>query len=190
MLVSETCLRHVGTAAGSRPSPTASGAHYHNVGVRPTYSPPQHFQTSESTSSSPQTWWNSAAWSSFSSTTPRPPTPSPHLYGKALTGLLTWKGQQWAVLQKVPWIIGDQSQQISAVITLSTGYHIQFRCRPPVYTGVRHTIIHNPHQSEALAHKVQMLLRKGAIELVDPQVISGDFFPFIFWSQRKTADFD
>lgn len=72
---------------------------------------------------------------------------------------------------------------------MSTGYRIQFRCRPPVHAGVRHTIIHNPHQSEALAHEVQMLLHKGAMELVDPQVHLGGFFSIYFPVTKKDGGF-
>lgn len=74
--------------------------------------------------------------------------------------------EHWRLITSNQWLL----------TTLLGGYRIQFCCRPPVHTGMRQTIVHDPCQTEALAHKVKVLLRKGVIELVDPQIHPRDSF--------------
>lgn len=54
---------------------------------------------------------------------------------------------------------------------------------------MRQTIVHNPCQAEAFAHKVQVLLCKGAIELFNAQVHPGGFFCIYFLVNKKDSVF-
>lgn len=56
--------------------------------------------------------------------------------------------------------------------TLEKGYCLQFHHRPPVSTRVCPTVVQGPHQALALSEKIQNLLRKDAIEPVDPHWVS------------------
>ncbi|KAK7909760.1 hypothetical protein WMY93_014444 [Mugilogobius chulae] len=53
--------------------------------------------------------------------------------------------------------------------TLSQGYRIQFRRRPPVPGQVTWTVIHDPAKAQALSQEIVILLAKGAIVPVDPR---------------------
>ncbi|KAJ8352218.1 hypothetical protein SKAU_G00236940 [Synaphobranchus kaupii] len=60
------------------------------------------------------------------------------------------------------WAVGMQDSWVLA--TLSGGYKLQFRCRPPPFTGIKSTTITDPTQAQALLQEILTLLEKGAIE--------------------------
>ncbi|CAJ1074100.1 LOW QUALITY PROTEIN: uncharacterized protein LOC125005405 [Xyrichtys novacula] len=60
----------------------------------------------------------------------------------------------WAASTRDPW----------ALSTLTHGYKLQFRHRPPTCDWVKMTIICNPTKAQALSQDLSILLDKGAIE--------------------------
>ncbi|XP_029998122.1 uncharacterized protein LOC115424868 [Sphaeramia orbicularis] len=72
--------------------------------------------------------------------------------------------------------------------TLSRGYHLQFRRRPPVPGRVRMTVICDPAKARALNHEICTLLAKGAIVPVDPLLDPGGFYSKYFLVPKKTGD--
>lgn len=60
---------------------------------------------------------------------------------------------------------------------------IQFRCWP------LHAVVHDSCQAEALAHKVQVLPRKGSKVLVDAQVHLKGLFSIYFLTAKKDGGF-
>ncbi|KAK7909311.1 hypothetical protein WMY93_013995 [Mugilogobius chulae] len=71
--------------------------------------------------------------------------------------------------------------------TLSQGYHIQFRRRPPVPGRVTWTVIHDPAKAQALSQEIAVLLAKGAIVPVDPRQDPGGFYSRYFLVPKKLA---
>ncbi|KAE8291462.1 hypothetical protein D5F01_LYC11070 [Larimichthys crocea] len=63
---------------------------------------------------------------------------------------------QWEALTSDPWVL----------LTLSKGYSVQFRRRPPKFSGVRMTVVKDPVRCLALEQEISVLLVKGAIECV------------------------
>ena len=63
---------------------------------------------------------------------------------------------RWEALTSDPWVLS----------TIAKGYKIQFRCRPPTFTGVRMTVVDDPLGSQALRREISELLEKRAIEYV------------------------
>lgn len=72
--------------------------------------------------------------------------------------------------------------------TLSRGYRIQFRRRPPAFGRVCHTHISDPVRSRALDSEIATLLDKGAIVPVDPRQDPGGFYSRYFLVPKKTGD--
>ena len=74
-----------------------------------------------------------------------------------------------------PWVLS----------TLTHGYKLQFRCRPPACGRVKMTIIHDPAKAQALTQELSALLDKGAIEPVDPLLQPGGFYSTYFLVAKK-----
>ncbi|KAK7895505.1 hypothetical protein WMY93_020830 [Mugilogobius chulae] len=72
--------------------------------------------------------------------------------------------------------------------TLSRGYRLQFRRRPPVFGRVRMTIIQDPAKALALDQEISTLLVKGAIVPVNPRLDPGGFYSRYFLVPKKTGD--
>ncbi|XP_075336649.1 uncharacterized protein LOC142397191 [Odontesthes bonariensis] len=84
----------------------------------------------------------------------------------------------WAASTRDPWVLS----------TLTHGYELQFRRRPPIHP-VRMTVIRDPAKARALAQGLYVLLGKGAIEPVDPQVHPGGFYSTYFLVAKKDGGF-
>ncbi|XP_036956139.1 uncharacterized protein LOC119020706 [Acanthopagrus latus] len=80
----------------------------------------------------------------------------------------------WAATTTDPWVIS----------TLTHGYKLQFRRRPPAFGRVRITIIRDPAKAHALNQELSALLDKGAIEPVDP-LSPGGFYSTYFLVEKK-----
>ena len=74
-----------------------------------------------------------------------------------------------------PWVIS----------TLTHGYKLQFRHRPPAFSWVKMTIIRDPAKANALNQELFPLLDKGAIEPVDPLSPPGGFYLTCFLVKKK-----
>lgn len=72
--------------------------------------------------------------------------------------------------------------------TLSRGYRLQFRRRPPTSGRVRMTVIHDLAKAQALNREISTLLAKGAIVPVDPRRDPGGFYSKYFLVPKKTGD--
>ncbi|XP_039511917.1 NLR family CARD domain-containing protein 3-like [Pimephales promelas] len=81
----------------------------------------------------------------------------------------------WEATTSDPWVIA----------TLTQGYKLQFRRRPPAFKGVRMTVVSDPNSSLALKREVAQLLEKGAIEPVDWSERLGGFFSIYFIIPKK-----
>ncbi|KAL2087971.1 hypothetical protein ACEWY4_016799 [Coilia grayii] len=139
-----------------------------------------------------QTWWRTSTCElpSFSTGRSSPPSSPPPTLVKngdrttdrsgPVAGVFTG-GQlaHWRGMTSNQWILA----------TLSRGYRLQFRRRPPMHSGVRQTVVNDPRQAEALEGEVQLLLNKGAIEMVDPIVHPGGFFSVYFLVPKKDGGF-
>ena len=93
----------------------------------------------------------------------------------------TFTSQQlsyWAARASDPWVLA----------TLSHGYKLQFRRRPPP-GRVKVTIIGDPAKALALDHELSALLAKGAIEPVDPLQHPSGFYSTYFLVTKKTGGF-
>ncbi|XP_032403374.1 uncharacterized protein LOC116709131 [Xiphophorus hellerii] len=71
--------------------------------------------------------------------------------------------------------------------TLSRGYRLQFRRRPPIPGRVRMTAICDPVKAQALNQEICTLLAKGAIVPVDPLLDPGGFYSMYFLVPKKTG---
>ena len=81
----------------------------------------------------------------------------------------------WAASTRDPWVLS----------TLTHGYKLQFRRRPPACGRVKMTIIHDPAKAQALTQELSALLDKGAIEPVDPLLQPGGFYSAYFLVAKK-----
>lgn len=72
--------------------------------------------------------------------------------------------------------------------TISGGYKLQFRRRPPAFGQVRVTRIRDPGKARALRLEILALLEKGAIVPVDPLLDPGGFYSRYFLVPKKTGD--
>jgi hypothetical protein len=81
----------------------------------------------------------------------------------------------WEATTPDPWVIA----------TLTQGYKLQFRRRPPAFKGVRMTVVSDPNSSLALRQEVAQLLEKGAIEPVDWSERLSGFFSIYFIIPKK-----
>lgn len=69
--------------------------------------------------------------------------------------------------------------------TLTQGYELQFRRRPPAFGRVKITSIDDPAKAQALAQELSTLLDKGAILPVDPLLHPGGFYSTYFLVSKK-----
>ncbi|CAL8268003.1 unnamed protein product [Boreogadus saida] len=70
----------------------------------------------------------------------------------------------WAASTRDPWVLS----------TLTHGYKLQFRRRPPAYGRVKMTIIHDPAKAQALTQELSALLDKVAMKACpSPQRVDG-----------------
>ncbi|XP_030272800.1 uncharacterized protein LOC115581658 [Sparus aurata] len=74
-----------------------------------------------------------------------------------------------------PWVLA----------TVSTGYRIQFRRRPPPFSGVRMTTVRDPVQEKILAGEIATLLQKDAIMRVEPSEQLAGFYSLYFLVSKK-----
>ncbi|XP_062372037.1 uncharacterized protein LOC134059609 [Sardina pilchardus] len=81
----------------------------------------------------------------------------------------------WAASTRDPWVLS----------TLTNGYKLQFRRRPPTHGRVKMTIIRDPAKAQALTQELSALLDKGAIEPVDPLLQPGGFYSTYFLVPKK-----
>ncbi|XP_049437342.1 uncharacterized protein LOC125891834 [Epinephelus fuscoguttatus] len=86
---------------------------------------------------------------------------------------------QWEALTSDPWVL----------LTLSKGYSIQFRRRPPKFNGVRMTVVKDPLRSLALKREISVLLEKGAIESVESLDQMRGFYSTYFLVPKKDGGF-
>lgn len=73
--------------------------------------------------------------------------------------------EYWRLTTSNPWVIE----------TLTNGYRLQFRRRPPLNSGLRATRVTSPELRSALLLEIQSLLDKNAIEEIDPKTQKGVF---------------
>ncbi|XP_059894386.1 uncharacterized protein LOC132447566, partial [Gadus macrocephalus] len=85
----------------------------------------------------------------------------------------------WQEQTTDPWIVS----------TLSNGYTLQFRRRPPTFSGIKVTVVTNPDRSLVLRQEVATLLGKGAIEVVEPQEQLDGFYSTYFLVPKKDGGF-
>ena len=85
----------------------------------------------------------------------------------------------WAAQASDPWVVA----------TLTHGYKLQFRRRPPTASRVKMTIIGDPAKALALDQELSTLLAKGAIEAVDPLSHPRGFYSTYFLVAKKTGGF-
>ena len=75
-----------------------------------------------------------------------------------------------------------------AVATITNGYNLQFRRRPPAAGRVRHTLITDTVKAAALDRELEALQQKSAIEAVNPEQIGRGFYSTYFLVPKKTGD--
>ena len=85
----------------------------------------------------------------------------------------------WESCTSDPWVLA----------TLSQGYNLQFRCRPPVFSGVRPTTVSDPTKAQALRQELSTLLEKDAIERVEQSSQQGGFYSVYFLIPKKEGGF-
>ncbi|XP_028297420.1 LOW QUALITY PROTEIN: uncharacterized protein LOC114459327 [Gouania willdenowi] len=83
----------------------------------------------------------------------------------------------------------EQTTDPWVVYTLSRGYTLQFRRRPPTFSGIKRTVVRDPVKSLVLRHEVVTLLGKGAIELVEPEACLSGFYSNYFLLPKKEGGF-
>ena len=81
----------------------------------------------------------------------------------------------WEKSVSDPWVLS----------TVRTGYKIQFRRRPPPFTGVHMTTVKDPVQAQVLAAEVATLLQKEAIVRVDASEQHAGFYSKYFLVSKK-----
>ncbi|XP_032365670.1 uncharacterized protein LOC116682766 [Etheostoma spectabile] len=81
-----------------------------------------------------------------------------------------WRG----LVNMSPWVLR----------TVVEGYRLQFRVRPPGFSGVVRTVV-RPDQGLVLGLEVRSLLEKGAVELVPPQDSGSGFYSRYFLVPKK-----
>lgn len=83
--------------------------------------------------------------------------------------------QSWEAHTSDPWVVS----------TISQGYRIQFRRRPPGFNGVKMTIVGDPAQADILRREIGTLLEKGAIVPVEKTTQEGGFYSIYFLVPKK-----
>lgn len=74
-------------------------------------------------------------------------------------------------------------------MTLSRGYTLQFRRRPPRFSKIVPTIVRDAVRAMALSREICSLLEKGAIEKVHPLVQRDGFYSTYFLVPKKDGGF-
>ncbi|XP_074481579.1 uncharacterized protein LOC141761839 [Sebastes fasciatus] len=85
----------------------------------------------------------------------------------------------WESSTSDPWVVA----------TLSQGYNLQFRRRPPVFSGIRLTTVRDPTKSQALRQEISTLLGKGAIEELGLETQQGGFYSVYFLIPKREGGF-
>ncbi|XP_074505795.1 uncharacterized protein LOC141775954 [Sebastes fasciatus] len=85
----------------------------------------------------------------------------------------------WESSTSDPWVVA----------TLSQGYNLQFRRRPPVFSGIRLSTVRDPTKSQALRQEVATLLGKGAIEELGLETQRGGFYSVYFLIPKREGGF-
>ncbi|XP_074483968.1 uncharacterized protein LOC141763298 [Sebastes fasciatus] len=85
----------------------------------------------------------------------------------------------WESSTSDPWVVA----------TLSQGYNLQFRRRPPVFSGIRLSTVRDPTKSQALRQEVATLLGKGAIEELGLETQQGGFYSVYFLIPKREGGF-
>ncbi|XP_037627453.1 uncharacterized protein LOC119489291 [Sebastes umbrosus] len=85
----------------------------------------------------------------------------------------------WESSTSDPWVVA----------TLSQGYNLQFRRRPPVFSGIRLTTVRDPTKSQALRQEISTLLGKGAIEELGQETQQGGFYSVYFLIPKREGGF-
>ncbi|XP_074506781.1 uncharacterized protein LOC141776850 [Sebastes fasciatus] len=78
-----------------------------------------------------------------------------------------------------PWVVS----------TLSKGYTLQFRCRPPTFCGFRMSVVTDPAKSLALSQELVTLIEKDAIEPVEWHTRLSGFYSVYFLIPKKDGGF-
>lgn len=73
--------------------------------------------------------------------------------------------------------------------TMCKGYTLQFRCRPPKFSGLIPTVVTDPARSAALSREICSLLEKRAIEAVHPLVQKEGFYSTYFLVPNRDGGF-
>ena len=63
--------------------------------------------------------------------------------------------------------------------------NLQFQCLPPIFSGIRETVVKDAVKSLALSRKISALLAKDAIERVEQQVQQVGFYLVYFLIPKK-----
>ena len=88
--------------------------------------------------------------------------------------------QQWAAHASDPWVVA----------TLTHGYRLQFRRRPPPHIRPGQNYLHQrPAKALAMDQELSILLAKGAIEPVDPLSRPRGYYSTYFLATKKTGGF-
>ena len=83
--------------------------------------------------------------------------------------------ESWEGAVSDPWVLA----------TVSKGYKIQFRRRPPPFSRVHMTIVRDPAQAQILAEEILALLQKDAISRVAPDEQLAGFYSTYFLVPKK-----
>ncbi|KAJ8364380.1 hypothetical protein SKAU_G00132110 [Synaphobranchus kaupii] len=115
----------------------------------------------------------------------RPPSPKSNgARGHERSGLAVGRFTQrqlayWAAHTTDTWVL----------TTLSHGYRLQFQRRPPLFSGVRITLVTDPLKARALCQEIVSLLEKGAITRVKPSEQLDGFYSTYFLVRKKEGGF-
>lgn len=99
----------------------------------------------------------------------------PEALGPVVGGFSQQHLSYWEIQATDPWVVS----------TLTEGYNLQFRRRPPTCSGIRMSVVRDPVKSLALSQEVTTLLGKGAIERVDQQTLLDGFYSIYFLIPKK-----
>lgn len=105
--------------------------------------------------------------------------PETEAFGPAVGSFTHQQLSYWAAHASDPWVIA----------TLTHGYKLQFRRRPPVSRRVKTTIISDPAKALALDQELSALLAMKAIEAVDPLASPRGFYSNYFLVQKKNGGY-
>ena len=78
-----------------------------------------------------------------------------------------------------PWVVS----------TISKGYTLQFRRRPPTFCGIRMSVVKDSAKSLALSRELETLLDKDAIEPIEWHTRLNEFYSVYFLILKKDGGF-